>query len=328
MSSKISVIIPVYNGEKFIARAIDSVLKQTLPVDEIIVINDGSKDGTEKILEQYAGKIIYKTIPNGGVSNARNVGIEISCGQWVAFLDADDVWYPQKLATQFALLNRYPSVGFCCCNFRAYNSNMDQVSDHFSSYPKHVRSKLDGPLKDPLTFLIEENFVGTASNVVVNRDVLRKSGKFDTSYRLSEDYDLWLRCALGTEFLFMSQVLLDKDTHAKNLTNNQIENCQCHNRVLKSFLELRASEVKERKLATAIGLALAAKYYQMGGLYYEQGAKNLALKCYWEGLLASFSLKNIFDFSGMMVRKLLRILSAGLISRKNFRRLSKLSSKL
>lgn len=323
----ISVIIPVYNGEKFIARAIDSVLKQTLPADEIIVINDGSKDGTEKILEQYAGKIMHKTIPNGGVSNARNEGIAMSHGQWVAFLDADDIWYPAKLMRQFALLTQYPSVGFCCCNFKIYNSNIQQVTDHFSSYPNHIRAKFDSPLKDSLGFLIEENFVGTASNVVVRQDILKKTGKFNTSYRLSEDYDLWLRCALYTEFLFMSEVLLDKDTHGGNLTNSQIENCQCHNRVLKSFLELQTLEVKQKKLQRAIGLALAAKHYQIGGIYYEQGAKSDAFRSYWEGLKASFSLKNIFDFLGLIARKFLRTLSAGLISRKNFKSLLKFCKK-
>ncbi len=116
MDQKVSVIITVYNGEQFIARAIDSVLAQTAKPYELIVINDGSKDGTLEVLKRYEGKIRYITIPNGGVSNARNTGIKMATGDFVAFLDADDVWHLDKLEKQLGAFARYPETGLCCCD--------------------------------------------------------------------------------------------------------------------------------------------------------------------------------------------------------------------
>lgn len=312
----ISVIIPVYNGEKFIARAIESVLKQTLPAFEIIVINDGSKDGTEKILEQYAGKIIYKTIPNGGVSNARNVGIEMSGGDWIAFLDADDIWYPNKLERQSVFLQKFPKVGLCCSNFAIGNLG----ENHFSGYHQDIQGSFDTPLQDSLSFLIQENFVGTASNVIVKRAVLQKAGRFNAAYRQAEDYDLWLRCALHTDFLFMSEVLLDKDTHENNLTNNQLETCQCHDRVLRALVKEQRQLLEERRLIGAVGAALAAKSYQMGNILYDRGERRNAFARYWQALTYSWTFNNVCSFIWVIVKKTTRTLTGGLISRKNFKK--------
>ncbi len=321
MSQIISVIIPVYNGEKFIARAIDSVLKQTLPADEIIVINDGSKDGTEKVLEQFKDKIIYKTIPNGGVSNARNVGIELSRGDWIAFLDADDVWYPHKLERQLACLQQHPSVGFSCCNYTVYNSAFEKVVNHFLVLKDNSYVKFDCPVINPLPLLIQENFVGTCSNVIVQRDVLQKAGRFNTTYHQAEDYDLWLRCAFQTEFLFMEQVLLDKNSHETNLTNNQLQMCQCHQRVLKDLLVNHSLELKERKLVTAIGQALAAKSYQTGNIFYERGELKAGFAQYWQGLMFSWTARNMLMFLWVLTKKLLRTITGGVISKRNLARL-------
>src|SRR5258708_6301139 len=100
MNPSISVIIPVYNGEKFVAEAIRSVLAQDFKAHEIIVIDDGSTDSTPAILEGFKGKIICKRIENGGVSHARNVGLGIATGNFIAFLDHDDIWFKCKLKKQ------------------------------------------------------------------------------------------------------------------------------------------------------------------------------------------------------------------------------------
>ena len=108
-----SVIMPVYNGEKYISTAIDSVLAQTCGDWELIVVNDGSKDGTAKVLEAYADnpqiRIIHQ--PNGGVSVARNRAMQEATGDYFAFLDADDLWLPEHLATMQYLIHEYPQAG-------------------------------------------------------------------------------------------------------------------------------------------------------------------------------------------------------------------------
>src|SRR4051812_47467284 len=104
MGNTVSVIIPVYNGAAFITRAIDSALQQSHRPSEIIVVNDGSTDATLDVLAPYGGRIVLISIANGGVSNARNVGIAASTGELLAFLDADDSWHPNKLQMQVAAL--------------------------------------------------------------------------------------------------------------------------------------------------------------------------------------------------------------------------------
>src|SRR5215203_2066024 len=96
----VSVVIPVFNGERFIAEAIQSVLDQTFRDFEMIVVDDGSTDATERIVRQFSGSLSYHRQENSGVGVARNLGVECSKGEWIAFLDADDVWYPTKLADQ------------------------------------------------------------------------------------------------------------------------------------------------------------------------------------------------------------------------------------
>src|SRR3982751_6965527 len=96
----VSVIIPVYNGERFIRRAVDSILKQTFPVTQIIVVDDGSKDITCEIVEtEYRGQVTLLRQQNGGPAKARNAGLRIATGEFIAFLDADDWWEPEKIAT-------------------------------------------------------------------------------------------------------------------------------------------------------------------------------------------------------------------------------------
>ena len=134
MHAKVSVIIPVYNGEQFISRAIQSALSQSVKPFEVIVINDGSIDGTAEKLASFGKGINVLTIPNGGVANARNMGIKASSGEVIAFLDADDVWFEDKLKSQLAVFERYPDVGFCCCDFAFSPGRSKPKERHFARF--------------------------------------------------------------------------------------------------------------------------------------------------------------------------------------------------
>lgn len=111
MNNSISVIIPVYNGERYLAEAIESVLQQTLPPAEVLVIDDGSTDGSAAVAQSFA-TVRYFYQPNAGGNAARNRGIRQSTGDFLAFLDADDLWIPDKLAAQMASFTRNPSLDF------------------------------------------------------------------------------------------------------------------------------------------------------------------------------------------------------------------------
>ena len=106
----ISAVIPAYNAEKYITRAIDSVLGQTRPVDEIIIVDDGSTDNTAEAIKRYGDKIQYIYQENAGVSAARNTGIKAAATDWIAFLDADDEWLPERIQLQVELLKRIESI--------------------------------------------------------------------------------------------------------------------------------------------------------------------------------------------------------------------------
>jgi len=213
LQPKISVIIPTYNGEKFITRAIESVLNQTTPVHEIIVINDGSTDQTHDVVQRYMDKIIYKMIPNGGVSRARNIGIEISCGDWVAFLDSDDEWLLNKLEQQVAFIKQYSEVGMIFSTYDLASGQHDNMQKipfsqiHLLGQDAIRRNK---PVIDDCFYLLfVENFIKT-STVMIRRDVLKQTGLFDENLRTVEDRDLFIRVANLTKVLFLGEPLVRK----------------------------------------------------------------------------------------------------------------------
>ena len=314
MHTKVSVIIPVYNGEQFVSRAIQSALNQIIKPFEVIVINDGSKDGTADKLAEFGNNINVITIPNGGVANARNIGITASTGEAIAFLDADDVWYEDKLKAQLDVFVRYPEVGFCCCDFTFIANGSDSVRKHFSRIKNTDDIIFDKPLKaSALEILITENFVGTCSNVMVRRKVLDQVGLFNINYKQSEDYDLWLRLALVTQFVLMSAVLLEKKTHDTNLTNNFLETSLCHEKVL---INLKANDFTAdhiNRLEMQYWSALAKVRYEIGNLFYEANQKIQAFQYFFLGLRSNWTLKNFQMFSYYFSRKLIRTVSFGLI---------------
>ncbi len=117
MSMRISVVIPAYNAGRYIGRAIDSVLAQTRPAEEIIVVDDGSTDNTAEIAGAYGDRIRFIRQENAGASVARNTGIAAATGNWIAFLDADDEWLPEKLRLQTEHLERNPDLTWTTANY-------------------------------------------------------------------------------------------------------------------------------------------------------------------------------------------------------------------
>ncbi len=305
MSTTVSVIIPVYNGAAFIARAIDSALAQSHRACEIIVVNDGSSDQTADILGNYGAPVRVLNIPNGGVSNARNVGMRAASGELIAFLDADDSWHPNKLRMQVAALEAYPRAALCCCDYVVLNKHLGHVVNHFSSCQKGMT--FDRPFTDGLlATLIRCNFVGTASSVVLRRSLVDQVGAFNTGYRQAEDFDYWLRCAAHAPFIVLSARLMEKHSHGCNLTNDSIDTLQCHEQVLQHlpqavWLPAREAGLLPRALAD-VRLALARQFFEQGA--YSQGLRWCVL-----GLAADLSLPTIARIAVLLCKKTLRVLA-------------------
>jgi len=178
----VSVIIPTYNRAWTLKKAIDSVLKQDYKNFELIVVDDGSTDSTEKLLLSYADSIKVIQQPNQGVSASRNRGIKASSGDLITFLDSDDYWYPKKLSAQVDFFNANPEA-LICQTEEVWIRNGKRVN------PKKKHQKLSGMIFKPSLALC----LISPSAVMIKKKLFDAISWFDESLPACEDYDLWLR---------------------------------------------------------------------------------------------------------------------------------------
>jgi glycosyltransferase involved in cell wall biosynthesis len=184
---RIAVIIPTYNRAALVTRAIESVLAQTYTNYELVVVDDGSEDNTLEIVKQYSGCRYVRVEHSGLPSVVRNAGVRSTDTPYVAFLDSDDEWLPDKLAVQTEILESDPDVGLVCSNAFLTEGGDPEKRE---LYLKHGQGKSGRILKE----LIRDNFIIT-STVLMRRDTFERSGGFceDPKLQAVEDYDLWLR---------------------------------------------------------------------------------------------------------------------------------------
>ncbi|KAA3617788.1 MAG: glycosyltransferase [Calditrichaeota bacterium] len=181
---KISVIIPTYNRAHTILRAVNSVLNQSYQPFEIIVVDDGSNDTTNVVLEPLKNEIIVLSQSNKGVSAARNTGIENAKGDWIALLDSDDEWTPNALETQVEYFNAHPDIQIFQCE-EIWIRNGIRVN------PKQKFKKQSGWIFEQCLPLC----IVSPSAVMFTKQLWSEMEGFDKSFRVCEDYDLWLRVA-------------------------------------------------------------------------------------------------------------------------------------
>jgi glycosyltransferase involved in cell wall biosynthesis len=177
----VSVIIPCYNHGHFVSEAIDSVLTQTYPYREIIVVDDGSTDRTSEVVAHYQS-VRYVWQRNRGLSAARNRGIQETRGEYVVFLDADDRLLPQHFEISLEAFRSHPDVGWVCGWFRFFGSDP----------PWRYGHRCD-PMPDHLALLLRSNFIGAHHTVMYRRQILVESGGFDECLKSCEDWEFYLR---------------------------------------------------------------------------------------------------------------------------------------
>lgn len=199
MTESISVIIPTYNRAYCLSRAIDSVLAQSHPVEKICVIDDGSTDDTQQLLQSNYPQIHYIRQENKGVSAARNKGIRKIKSQWIAFLDSDDEWLPQKIEKQLFELTRQPMYKLIHCD-EVWIRNGVRVN----AMNKHKKS--GGDIFESCLPLC----VISPSASIIQRELLLEVGLFNESLPACEDYDLWLRICSSHPVLYVNEKLLRK----------------------------------------------------------------------------------------------------------------------
>ena len=210
---KVSVIIPTYNRENLVDKAIKSVLKQTYRNYEVIIIDDGSTDNTEKVVKNFHHPQIHyiKHADNRGVSAARNTGIRNCCGEYIAFLDSDDEWMPEKLNKQMKIFEKAPSkVG------AVYTGNyyIDKISEKITKVyiPRKKGHIYEDILRGEGTLYI--------STLLVRKECFTKAGLFDEDFPAREDLDMWIRISKHYQFVYVKDVLVICRTNHIQMTKN------------------------------------------------------------------------------------------------------------
>lgn len=213
----VSVVIPTYNRAQQTIAAIESALAQTYANLEVIVVDDGSRDGSEEVVEQFVNnkaiaghRVTYLSQPNQGPSVARNTGIVKAQGEYIAFLDSDDVWFPEKLEWQFKALEQFGNECCACVtDARLVNdSGMDEGSFqmHGRCYPQTMG------VDRTATIALARSFCGFwTSSLLVRADTIRQIGGFDSGIGFAEDRDLHFRLSLVTSIAYVNKLLIRSD---------------------------------------------------------------------------------------------------------------------
>ncbi|MBI3812636.1 MAG: glycosyltransferase [Nitrospirae bacterium] len=206
----VSVVIPTYKRVKDLPLAIDSVLEQSYQPVEIIVVDDGSTDGTETMVQSRYPQVGYLRQSNRGPAAARNAGIKSASGQYIAFLDSDDRWTPRKLEQQIGLFRMRPDVGLVFSSVRFINRHGTTMEER--RYDPSFRGRMAERLLSWSGIIL--------SSVVVRRDVLDRVGLFEEDLIIGEDWDLYFRLAMEAPFDFIDEPLVLRLVHEGNLQND------------------------------------------------------------------------------------------------------------
>jgi glycosyltransferase involved in cell wall biosynthesis len=215
MNPKVSVVIPTYNRSDKVRKGVESVLAQSLKDLEVIVVDDGSSDNTEQALRQAFGDSIrYYFQPNQGVSVARNKGIEEARGEWIAFLDSDDLWEREKIESQFNALQQFGSLcGACYTDVRFFNHSETRTMFQLAQNSYRHESTM-GVNADVLRLLVKPGGAGMVvclSSLLVRRDVIQRTGGFNPDLLYSQDSEFMFRLAILTGFCYVNRPLVQFD---------------------------------------------------------------------------------------------------------------------
>jgi glycosyltransferase involved in cell wall biosynthesis len=264
--AKVSVIIPTYNRERLISRAIESVLKQTYTDYEIIVVDDGSTDRTSELLKKFEGRIRYFYQQNSGISGARNRGLEEAKGEYIAFLDSDDAWLPEKLTIQVEVLDKNKDVGIIYSKMLILNEA-----------GKHCGFKPDEKTGRDFLELIEIRGDIATSTVMSRRECFEKVGRFDPDLPPMEDFDMWLRISKFYKVYEVENITLAYYyQHSQQATCNPKKVYEGLVKLERKILKMAAdvpSPIKQKVIQR-----LTMHQYTLSRLYYKEGRLNDAFE--------------------------------------------------
>ncbi len=275
----VSVIIPTYQLAHLVGQTIDSVLAQTHTDYEIIVVNDGSTDNTKEVLASYGDRITVIHQENQGVAAARNTGIMAARGKYIALLDHDDLWLPNKLEKQVAYLESHPNIGLVYSDTLYFNENGLLPGTHAERYPVP-------PILQSWTLFVR-NVIPTCSVVVVRRECLDDVGLFDETMPPCDDYDLWLRVIEKWHIHFLDEALVHYRRSAEQQSKNEEQ-------MLLGWLRVKEKTFKRNKELQNLPLFVLDQSFYNGYLTLAY----LYVQCY-QGEKARLTLERYKQVRGM-----------------------------
>jgi len=295
----VSVITPAYNAAKYLSQTIQSALGQTYKNIEIVVVDDGSTDGTEDLKVLQDRRVRYLKIKHsGGPATPRNVGIKKSRGDLIAFLDSDDVWRPEKLEKQISFMQK-GGFDFVSSDAGVIDKNGKKTKDSYLAHLGNLNNL--GPQVFPR--LYESNFVITSS-ALVRREVFDKVGFFDQSPRMVgvEDYDLWLRIsAVGAKFGFLPERLLLYRDRAGSLSDRtQSFNYERELRVVAKNLKMARKFLGAKSKLRPFNLSLTIVSASKGKnliMYWKYKAL-----CFWYFPFGTGSSRELFSLAKHIIK--------------------------
>jgi len=302
-SPLVSICIPVYNGEKFIAKAFESISQQTYKNYELVITNDGSTDNTEQVLNQELSSFGFKgtvfTIPNRGCEGARDYACSKASGEFIAPLDIDDIWEPGYLENMIAAIQAKTDAGLIYCDFIDYDERSGERVKKSDISPWIKLEKAENYLQDAYFFKKREFlgmlFLGQVlfpSCTLFRKSLYDESGGYwkEMQLQISTDWDFGLRVSLLSGIIYLDNPLLIKLRHDSNLSGNQLKTSECDIKVIRNLLskyELTNTEIKLAKDR------LAARYYDAAYCYFMDKANSKARKYLISSFMAKPSIRSI-----------------------------------
>lgn len=224
----VSCIVPVFNGERYLREALDSILAQSHQGLDVLVVDDGSTDGSAAVAQSYGDRIRYLHQANAGPAAARNLGLEAARGEFVAFLDADDRWHPEKLALQLARFEARPELDYCVTHVQ--NFWVEELKEEEEQFRGHPRSR---PIAGYVT-----------STVLARRALFQTVGTFNPDLPHADDTDWFMRAdSQGAVKELLADVLLFRRMHPGNMSRTRASESRAeYLRVVKAALDRRRRE--------------------------------------------------------------------------------------